>query len=812
MRGRKFFIAIALLIFVIIGSVLYMQYRNVNATRMQLLLGEGRSLSNFTDAFRETYQQAFAANHLKITDKNIVFLPVMTIDSIAHYLTQKVNGEVRIRTVSSRPRNERNRANTFEQEQLRYFQAHPDENYRIVRKGSSYFYLRPLRIVPSCLKCHSDRAKAPKVIREQYANAYGYTLGDLRGLSSVEITHRESFDTLMMRYKQFALTVLAAYVLLMVMLYWLLRKMYAMEYHHAEELERKVEETTRALHKQKGVFETLFEKSSDGIVILEDEIIVQCNEKAVKMLQYGDKDTLRGTSLIDLSPENQLDGSSSQALNRALMHEAWQQGYCQFEWVYLRKDAEAFVADVNCTRIEIEGRDVLYVVWRDISEKKIAEEKMLEQKRQLHYQANHDALTGLPNRTLLMDRLEQRIQHAQRNDGRIAVFFIDLDRFKTINDSLGHDIGDRILIDVAQRLKAVIRIGDTLTRLGGDEFTIICECPSGQMRFSAHVAEDILRQLVEPFLIDGHTLYISASIGVSFYPQDATGVNDLLKFADAAMYKAKNEGRNTYRYYVPEMTQVLLERVRLEEDLRLAIMRDEFVLYYQPQFALREGRISGLEALVRWEHPQRGQIKPDAFVPLAKETGMIVEIDRWVMRTAMRQVLRWRDDGRDPGLLSLNLSVRQLMSNAFVETVRTLIQEEHFDPKWLELEITEREMMRDQEKSIVFLRQLQQMGISIAIDDFGTGYSLLSHLKNLPINRIKIDRVFVQGIPDDAEDSGIVEAIMMLAKSLELDVIAEGVELQAQADFLLALQCDYAQGYFYSRPVTAKVFEGLLHT
>jgi EAL domain-containing protein (putative c-di-GMP-specific phosphodiesterase class I) len=308
---------------------------------------------------------------------------------------------------------------------------------------------------------------------------------------------------------------------------------------------------------------------------------------------------------------------------------------------------------------------------------------------------------------------------------------------------------------------------------------------------------------VEPVLIDGHTLHITASIGISFYPQDAVEVNDLLKYADAAMYKAKNEGKNTYRYYSPEMTRLLLERVTLEEELRQAIEQEEFTVYYQPQLDVVSNKVTGLEALIRWHHPNKGLVYPDTFIPLAEETGLIIEIDRWVMRAAMKQTRAWRTEGIDPGILSLNLSVQQLMSDDFIGILKTEMEVLDYKSEWLELEVTEREMMQDPLQSIERLNKLSQMGIAIAIDDFGTGYSSLSYLKQLPLDKLKIDRSFVQGVLTNNDDASITKAVIALAKSLNLNVIAEGAETSDQADFLVESGCPNIQGYFFGKPMPA---------
>ena len=429
-----------------------------------------------------------------------------------------------------------------------------------------------------------------------------------------------------------------------------------------------------------------------------------------------------------------------------------------------------------------------------------------KQKDVLYDQAHHDALTGLPNRVLFNDRLEHGIELAKRHKTKIALFFIDLDHFKQINDSLGHPIGDRVLVAVTERLKAKIRKEDTLARLGGDEFTVIIE-DIKEIEDVSLLAQKILNVLTQPIHIEGHTLYISCSIGISLYPQDDIDAHNLVKYADAAMYKAKELGRNNFQFYSSEMTALALERVVMETNLRQALEKEEFIVYYQVQVDATSGKQTGVEALVRWQHPVMGLVSTVKFIELAEETGLIVEMDQWVMKSAMKQVSKWYQEGLEPGVLALNLSMRQLRSHDFIEIIQENMKAINFKPEWLELEVTEGQVMQKPEESIVKLQQISDMGIKIVIDDFGTGYSSLAYLKRLPVDKLKIDKSFVEGIPDDNEDVSIVKAIIALAKSLRLELIAEGVETNAQKEFLLENGCKHMQGYYYCEPLPADEIE-----
>ena len=425
----------------------------------------------------------------------------------------------------------------------------------------------------------------------------------------------------------------------------------------------------------------------------------------------------------------------------------------------------------------------------------------LNTERTIHYMAHHDALTGLPNRRLMQDRLNQAIMAARRKQRHVAVLFLDLDRFKVVNDTLGHDTGDFILKDVARRLMTCVREADTVSREGGDEFVVIL--PDLERPENARVVADkILAELARPVEIGGHEIHITPSIGISQYPNDATDVNQLLKHADNAMYQAKDAGRNTIRFFTNDLNFLLSKRLEIEGRLRKAMDNEEFFLRYQPQVEIATGRISGMEALIRWNDPQKGEILPKDFVFVAEELGLIVQMGEWVFRTACRQLRRWEEDGLSRVTISINISPRQFMSRRLVSTLLGIVRETGADPHRIELEITETMIMRNVEQSIEMLAQLRSVGMQVAVDDFGVGYSSLGQLKRLPASSMKIDRSFIMNVPQDASSGSITEAIIAMAKRLKLRVIAEGVETQAQLEFLRAANCEAFQGNLFSRPVT----------
>jgi diguanylate cyclase (GGDEF)-like protein/PAS domain S-box-containing protein len=425
------------------------------------------------------------------------------------------------------------------------------------------------------------------------------------------------------------------------------------------------------------------------------------------------------------------------------------------------------------------------------------------------YLAQHDSLTDLPNRTLLKDRLMQSMSLAQRHRQKLAVLYLDVDRFKHINDSLGHGIGDRVLQSVAQRLLSCVRGSDTVSRHGGDEFVIIL-ADAVQAQDAIVSADKILLALAAPHLIEQHDLSITASIGIAVYPDDGTDAETLMKHADFAMLHAKDTGRNNFQFFKPEMNVRAIERQSLESNLRHALEDEQFVLHYQPKINLETGTIVGAEALIRWRHPQRGLITPAHFIPVAEECGFIVPISRWVLREACRQARAWQDAGLPPMRIAINTSAADLRAKDFVAAVRTILAETGLEPRYLELEFTEKFLMHDTQATATVLRQLKEIGVHLALDDFGTGYSSLSYLKRFPIDTLKIDQSFVRDLTTDTDDASIVRAVIGMGDSLHMLVVAEGVETREQLEFLREHACPEGQGFYFSHPVVAGEFSQLM--
>ncbi|MGZ8268772.1 MAG: EAL domain-containing protein [Burkholderiales bacterium] len=446
-------------------------------------------------------------------------------------------------------------------------------------------------------------------------------------------------------------------------------------------------------------------------------------------------------------------------------------------------------------------RDATGAVYRiagiasDVTQRKEAEEKLV-------YLAHYDGLTGLPNRVLFLDRLKQTLSHCARRGTLAAVMFVDLDRFKVVNDTLGHAMGDELLRQVGARLSVCVREGDTVARFSGDEFVLIVNDLHGP-EDARHIAQKVLQAYVEPFRVSSHEIFVSTSICISMFPSDSEDEQALLKNADSAMYRAKESGRNSFRFYTREMNARAMYRLQLENSLRHALDRGEFCLHYQPKACLHTGEITGVEALLRWERPGHGLVAPAEFVPLLEDTGLIVPVGEWVLSEACRQADAWRKAGRALVPVAINISARQFASRNLGDLVRRMMNLHGLDPRYLEFELTESLLMVNTEDAVRTLEYLKSLGLKLSIDDFGTGYSSLAYLKRFPIDALKIDRSFIDEITTDVGDATITRAVIGMAHNLGLKVIAEGVETQAQIAFLSANGCDEAQGYYFARPQPA---------
>lgn len=568
------------------------------------------------------------------------------------------------------------------------------------------------------------------------------------------------------------------------MIYWVIFR-FRMEKillrHHQNRLEKSEER-----------FRKLSEATFEAILIHRDGIALEINDAFTRMFGYTREEAI-GMEVLKLAvPED---------------HELVQQHISSgvdtiYQAIGLRKDQTRFYGELAGKVIEYDGRPARVTSIRDITERKQAEE-------QIHFMAYHDDLTNLANRKLFLEKMGQAIRDAKRTGTVLAVMFLDLDRFKLINDIFGHGAGDQLLITVADRLSCTVSSEATIARLGGDEFTLLLPGIEGTAH-AERIAQSILDVISQPFEIAGRELTISASIGISLYPEGGRDVDTLMKNADTAMYRAKETGRNNYRFYTTAMDAQAFERLALEQDLRKAIDRNELFLHYQPQVNIQSGQIVGVEALLRWHHPTHGMLPPAKFIPLAEDTQLIIPIGEWVLRTACKQNKAWQRAGYPPMRVAVNLSASQFQQKNLVQLVAQILEEAQLEPKYLELEITETIAMQNVGQVIETLQELAKLGVEISIDDFGTGYSSLNYLKHFPIHRLKIDQSFVHDITYDPLGAAIATSIIAMAHSLDLNVIAEGVETKEQLQFLQEKRCDEMQGYYFSRPLSAEDLEGLL--
>ncbi|MBY0577114.1 MAG: EAL domain-containing protein [Gallionellaceae bacterium] len=543
----------------------------------------------------------------------------------------------------------------------------------------------------------------------------------------------------------------------------------------------------------------VFDNSTEGIMITDiNGYILQVNRAFTTITGYSEGEAIGQAPKLLRSDRH--DPAFFQAMWAALA----EFGYWQGEIWNRRKNTEVYPQWLSLIAIRDEqGETINYLgVFADLTEKKQADARA-------HHLAHYDPLTELPNRLTLEERLQQSLITAHNGNQLVALLYLGLDRFKSINDTLGHIVGDELLQAVAERLARQTRDTDTIARFGGDEFTI--ELPDvGSPQNTETVARKILNAMAEPFNLERHEIFLTASIGIAFSPTDADTMDELIQHADTAMSHAKTKGGNCFHFYNAEMNAMAAQRLVMENQLRKALSRNEFVLYYQPQISLRTNRIVGMEALVRWKHPERGLVPPTEFIPLLEITGMIVPVGEWVLHTACAQNSAWQAAGLPHVHVAVNLSARQFHQSDLVTMIQHALQDSGLAPEYLELEITESILIQDLNATIATLNHLDQLGIRISIDDFGTGYSSLNYLKRLPISKIKIDKSFIRDICTDSEDEAIANAVISLGHNLRMKVIAEGVETKEQLEHLRAQGCDKIQGYYFSRPVPAEEFTKLL--
>lgn len=548
------------------------------------------------------------------------------------------------------------------------------------------------------------------------------------------------------------------------------------------------------LRESEAYIHAVLDNASEGIIVIgEAGVITSFNTAAEKIFGYSDEEIIgKDFNILISAEETDLSGKYHRYVEESDSTAFF--GVAR-EVIGLRKDYSAFPLELKTTQVHIQDNLLFITTARDITDRKDAEQR-------ISYMASHDALTSLPNRTLLQDRIQQTLVHSQRRKLQAAVLFIDLDKFKVINDSLGHDVGDELLKEAAARQVAEVRSEDTVARQGGDEFIILLSTISNPQD-AGLIAQKLLDTLCRPFIINGKELLISASIGIAIYPDDGANMEALLKNSDIAMYHAKESGRSNYQFFSPQMNAQAAEKQALSVDLRHAIERNELYLVYQPVVDMVSDTINGMEVLLRWQHPTLGLVSPVKFIPLAEENGMILPIGEWVFRTACQQISAWKKAGYRVPRIAINLSAQQFRQKSLTNIIAQILQETETDSRLIGIEITESMLVQNIEEVVETLRNLSSMGLEISIDDFGTGYSSLSYLKRFPINKLKIDKSFVDDIATHPDAAAIVKAIIAMAHGLSMTVVTEGVETREQLEFLRQHGSEQYQGYIFSKPLPA---------
>jgi len=576
---------------------------------------------------------------------------------------------------------------------------------------------------------------------------------------------------------------------------------------HLLEQQRIARHQSRILIEFKNRYKVIVESASEGIIKYDDTgEISYANPKALKLLRYS-LESIKKVNVFDLLANSDENIEKSESALTELTGNMLQNKAFNCNRVLIRNSQDInIVTEINCNSVlDADGLvDSHIIMFQDITARTLNEQRLIKL-------AKYDVLTGLSNRSKFHDFTEGKITYCAHNNKKLALLFIDIDHFKNINDSMGHDAGDELLVSIAERLRSCIRETDLVARIGGDEFAITL-LEMGSPNQVTKIVQEILKVLRKPFFIQSQEINISASIGISLYPESGSDVKTLTKTADTAVHQAKTDGRNTYRFFSSEIQNRVLEQHSLELALKKALLNDEFFMYYQPLIDALSGKVVGLEALIRWQHEDWPNIGPDQFIPVAEECGLLPALGKWVLFNACRQAVKWLKDSAITFDLpvSINLSPKQLIHSDFVHVLIDVLHETQIPPENLVLELTETAVMQDPEVAITTLGEISKAGVKLAVDDFGTGYSSLNYLKQLPINKLKIDRSFVNDIGVDQNGEAIVKAILALAHSLNLEVVAEGVEEQFQVDFLRGHDCEVLQGYFFSRPLPVDAVADLL--
>ncbi|GGZ05754.1 EAL domain-containing protein [Shewanella fodinae] len=812
----------------------YATYRFIQRESEEELLQSAERIRAVLMATRRVYHHQFLESGLPLTDKTLGFLPAHALGLISKDIPHWEQSGFSFNNVSDVPRNADHQADAVEQTAIDYFKQHPQAQRLFVpftdTKGRAFYhYARPIWVEPYCLSCHGAKASAPATIRAHYDSAYNYQVGNLRGIVSIKIpgvivAQRVQHIFTMQFWWIFCSTALLLLVILLlikrnvigpiaklsqgiesmgdsktpVAQLEILPGEFSRIGHAFNQMVARIKQKEAALKESESKFRTLVEVAQDGVVQANQQgDVIFCNHAAELLFGYRE-DEMVGKPLANLIPSRYLPQRLSSG-GLTLGRSAAYVGRIS-EVVGNHRLGHELQIEMSLSSWQQSGETYFVAVMRDITERKQAEEQI----RTLVF---YDPLTALPNRRLLLERLKTARINSARSGRYDALLMLDLDNFKMLNDTQGHSVGDRLLVEVAKRIQQMLPKQDTLARIGGDEFMILLEGLASEFSIAVTeataIAQKVRAQLLQPFDIDqllvGHMATVS--IGVTIFCGDDISIDEMLTQVDMALNKAKSCGRNNIQFFDATIQQAISYRSHIEHALKQAIPKHELQLYYQPQVD-SHGRMFGVEALLRWQNAQGELVSPEQFIPIAEESGIINEIGLWVLQQACRQLVSWQQSSPTQALhIAINVSARQFLRSNYVTEVLHELATSGARADRLKLELTESTVLQDVESAKQKILQLKASGVQFALDDFGTGYSSLAYLKQLPVDQVKIDRSFVKDVTDNPGDAAIVEAILGICRSLSLEVIAEGVETAAQRDFLLQHGCGHFQGFFFSRPL-----------
>lgn len=851
---KRLFIPITLFISLAIAAITVQLYFQTVSMVETNAVSRAKSLQNYFMSMRYVYHHQFLSSGLDLNDSTVGFLPAHAASFISDEFSKRSSDGISIRNVSDRPRNPANIADSDELEAMKAFRENPELQERfttINQQGQKYyFFAAPIKIEPYCIQCHGQKEEVLPYIAKRYTTAFGYQVGDLRGITSIKIPKSLIAEETLSIFWTETLLILATASALLGMVYYAIRLLTRKEVEDKQLLEQEVHsrtadllETTHQLEEsnryQQHLFSILRTVADSNQILITTQSIEELIDQTARCLAENESFSIVRISLFDngelhlkaafgfetdwdLLPieKNVLQSNTTsmiteftEEISPMCREKALTYGITAIYAAPLRKDrfaAEAFGVMMLCTNQQSGFTPEEISMMDELAGDLGFAINSFYQREDIVRLSYYDPLTNLANRRLLSERCYQAMNSSERTREYIGLLFIDIDHFKGVNDLRGHYAGDTVLKQMAQRLQDTLRQNDTIARFGGDEFVVLIE-NLGKIQHDAAISiqstvQKILNTAEKPFFIDEQAFYLSASVGIVVFLGHEIPMDQVFSSADNAMYAAKNSGRNTFRFYDALLQESISSQVQLIQDLRLSMENQDFFLVYQEQVD-NEGKTVGVEALVRWNHPTKGLIAPSDFIPSSESSGLIIPLGDWILSQAIEQMARWKNDPkRSDWRISVNISPKQFAEENFVPKLQQLLNTKNFNASQLRLELTEGLLIQDTQRAMEKINTLKLLGFTLSIDDFGTGYSSLSYLKNLPIDELKIDQSFVKALSAYSADKSIVETIISVGHTFDLEVIAEGVETSEQFEILKALGCDLYQGYLYSVPQPAEFY------